>query len=123
MSEGLFAGALRAVEINDRADVGPFRPVPSQRRRAAHRTTVDRARRITLGRSMVSTLKTRPPRPGRTAICLMAVFALVSCSTASDVSVNTRAGTVFRGCADCPQMVIVPEGDVLVGSPENEPHR
>ncbi len=31
-----------------------------------------------------------------------------------------RAGEVFRDCAECPQMVVVPAGSFLMGSPESE---
>jgi formylglycine-generating enzyme required for sulfatase activity/uncharacterized caspase-like protein len=30
------------------------------------------------------------------------------------------AGTVFHDCADCPEMVVIPPGDFLMGSPGNE---
>ena len=32
-------------------------------------------------------------------------------------------GEVFRDCADCPEMVVVPEGAYLMGSPPDEPGR
>ena len=34
-----------------------------------------------------------------------------------------RAGEVFRDCAECPQMVVVPAGSFLMGSPESEEER
>jgi formylglycine-generating enzyme required for sulfatase activity len=33
------------------------------------------------------------------------------------------AGTVFRDCAECPEMVVVPAGSFRMGSPENEAGR
>ena len=32
-------------------------------------------------------------------------------------------GTVFRDCADCPEMVVIPPGSFTMGSPESEPQR
>jgi len=32
-----------------------------------------------------------------------------------------RPGTVFRDCADCPEMVVVPPGNFVMGSPRDEP--
>ena len=34
-----------------------------------------------------------------------------------------RHGEVFRDCADCPEMVVVPEGAYMMGSPADEPGR
>ena len=34
-----------------------------------------------------------------------------------------RRGEVFRDCADCPEMVVVPEGAYMMGSPADEPGR
>lgn len=36
---------------------------------------------------------------------------------------RTRAGQVFRECADCPTMVMIPSGSFIQGSPEDEPQR
>jgi sulfatase modifying factor 1 len=34
-----------------------------------------------------------------------------------------KAGQVFRDCSDCPEMVVIPEGRSLMGSPKEEPGR
>ena len=34
-----------------------------------------------------------------------------------------RVGDTFRDCATCPEMVIVPSGSFMMGSPADEPHR
>src|SRR5688572_835798 len=31
-----------------------------------------------------------------------------------------KPGTVFRDCATCPQMVVIPAGSFVMGSPESE---
>jgi formylglycine-generating enzyme required for sulfatase activity len=33
------------------------------------------------------------------------------------------SGRSFRDCPDCPEMVVVPAGSFMMGSPQNEPHR
>ena len=33
------------------------------------------------------------------------------------------AGTVFRDCPECPEMVVVPAGEFKMGSPPDEPGR
>lgn len=38
-------------------------------------------------------------------------------------SPTTPAGTVFRDCPECPEMVVVPLGRFLMGSPQGEPGR
>ena len=35
----------------------------------------------------------------------------------------TNAGRVFRDCPDCPEMVVVPAGSFMMGSPASEPER
>ncbi len=44
-------------------------------------------------------------------------------TTSSLQGAQARAGTVFRDCPDCPQMVVVPPGRFVMGSPESEPVR
>src|SRR5437879_9957992 len=41
-------------------------------------------------------------------------------ASAPTVSTSGRApGTVFRDCPDCPEMVMVPEGDFTIGSSDS----
>ena len=35
----------------------------------------------------------------------------------------SQAGRVFKDCADCPGMVVIPSGSFMMGSPEDEPGR
>lgn len=39
------------------------------------------------------------------------------------VGVFPQVKSVFKDCADCPEMVVVPAGSFTMGSPENEPER
>jgi formylglycine-generating enzyme required for sulfatase activity len=34
-----------------------------------------------------------------------------------------KPGHTFRDCKDCPEMVVIPSGSFMMGSPENEPNR
>ncbi len=36
---------------------------------------------------------------------------------------RTRSGRVFRDCEECPEMVVVPAGEYMMGSPSNEDER
>ena len=48
------------------------------------------------------------------------------CRVAATPAVGTyslRPGEVFRDCADCPEMVVVPSGSFMMGSPESEEGR
>ena len=58
------------------------------------------------------------------------VVAIVLCGTALAQTPLSpaqeqalKAGDVFRECALCPEMVAIPPGMFLMGSPDNEPER
>ena len=36
---------------------------------------------------------------------------------------NLQPGQTFRDCKDCPEMVVIPAGSFMMGSPDNEPGR
>ncbi len=38
-------------------------------------------------------------------------------------SIARQPGDIFRDCAECPEMVVVPAGNYVVGSPRNEEGR
>ena len=60
-------------------------------------------------------------RCGRVALVL---FAIVSApATHSAGAAQTPPDTTFRDCPDCPEMVIVPAGSFLMGSPDGEEGR
>lgn len=50
-------------------------------------------------------------------------LALSTCLAATPGSAPSRAGETFRDCPQCPEMVVVPEGDFEMGSPASEPGR
>jgi formylglycine-generating enzyme required for sulfatase activity len=58
---------------------------------------------------------------------ILVVAALLSgaagASTRIEAADPFSAGQVFRDCADCPEMVVVPSGSFTMGSPESEPQR
>ena len=51
-----------------------------------------------------------------------AVLCLLLLSTLTSVSAY-QAGETFRDCSTCPVMVVVPEGEFLMGSPNDEKGR
>lgn len=58
------------------------------------------------------------------AFAAVTVLALtISGSIASAASVSREPGTVFRDCADCPEMVVVPPGTFQMGSTHLEQMR
>lgn len=54
-----------------------------------------------------------------TAIC---VPSLTACAPPASAMAPNR-GAIFRDCADCPEMIVVPAGGFIIGSPLNEPGR
>ncbi|MEJ7681794.1 MAG: SUMF1/EgtB/PvdO family nonheme iron enzyme [Segetibacter sp.] len=36
---------------------------------------------------------------------------------------NLKPGDTFHDCKDCPEMVVIPAGNFIMGSPDNEPGR
>jgi len=53
---------------------------------------------------------------------LLLLLPLAACATRT-ITVDTPAGEVFRDCAHCPQMVVVPAGSFTMGSPASEEGR
>ena len=53
------------------------------------------------------------------ATALLMFLALAGCMTTGQPGVGQR----FRDCAECPEMVVVPAGSVLMGSPDAEEGR
>ena len=53
--------------------------------------------------------------------CLFLIILLICCTPV--VNAQTNPGTVFRDCSSCPEMVVIPPGSFMMGSPENETGR
>ena len=56
----------------------------------------------------------------------MALFALLTLLAAPPTrseEAEVKPGSTFRDCDNCPEMVVIPEGDFVMGSPANEPGR
>ena len=56
-------------------------------------------------------------------LALGAVVAVSAAAPAAADTVRAKAGSTFRDCRDCPQMVVVPPGRFVMGSAESEPVR
>ena len=59
-------------------------------------------------------------------IILLVLLALVtsgSFAQSSNTSLLFKPGQTFKDCNDCPEMVVIPAGDFMMGSPEDEPGR
>ena len=54
-------------------------------------------------------------------VLLSILFSLTSFT--SNAAQNPPPGTVFRDCPNCPEMVVVPAGTFIMGSPESEEER
>ena len=62
------------------------------------------------------------------AIALIAVVAVIHTRAAQRGSVSKpaqaiKAGQIFKECRNCPEMVVVPAGSFMMGSPASEPER
>src|SRR4051794_40727345 len=56
-------------------------------------------------------------------IVLSTLITTNSIAQNSNTSSSYKAGQTFRDCPDCPEMVVIPAGSFMMGSPENEPGR
>ena len=66
-------------------------------------------------------------RPGTAAAAADAVISGIRraapAAAATAAPGAHRAGDVFKDCDECPEMVVVPEGSFMMGSPAGEAHR
>ncbi len=53
----------------------------------------------------------------------LSVFALCALSSSALADPAHKAGTSFRDCASCPELVVLPAGKFMMGSPPNEQGR
>ena len=58
-------------------------------------------------------------------VCLLLLACVWSCSAAQErsLSAGPQVGERFRDCAVCPEMIVVPAGSFLMGSPPDEEGR
>jgi formylglycine-generating enzyme required for sulfatase activity len=81
--------------------------------------------------SSAQTAAPLPPRPSRLPVVVASTAALAAClalvalflmweSKTTAVTVSHQEGEVFRDCAECPQMVVVPAGHFMMGAADQE---
>ena len=51
------------------------------------------------------------------------MITLLAAPAAKTEELELPPGATFRDCEDCPEMVVIPEGDFVMGSPASEPGR
>lgn len=61
-----------------------------------------------------------PPPQQQVAAC-NGVF--VSLAAGENLCIKSGSSQMFKDCPDCPEMVVVPAGSFVMGSPESEPER
>jgi formylglycine-generating enzyme required for sulfatase activity len=61
-------------------------------------------------------------RLGGSGATMFVACALTGCAASAGGSQYAPGGT-FQGCAHCPEMVVIPAGSFVMGSPESEPLR
>ncbi len=65
----------------------------------------------------------RPRKPGRQWRAIAWLLLLAGGEAAVSVAAAPGPGGVFRDCADCPEMVVVPAGSFTMGAPDAEADR
>ena len=54
---------------------------------------------------------------------LIAAFMSISTFAQTKNTSPLKPGKTFRDCKDCPEMVVIPAGSFIMGSPDNESGR
>ncbi len=49
------------------------------------------------------------------------IATLLATTTFAQDKKDLKAGQIFKDCKDCPEMVVIPTGSFMMGSPDNEP--
>jgi len=57
----------------------------------------------------------------RAAAAMLALVLLAAAFTVPAAEPSRAAGTMFRDCADCPEMVVIPPGSFMMGTPAAAP--
>ena len=56
-------------------------------------------------------------------IFVVALIVAAAATYATEALAEPRVGETLRDCADCPEMIVVPAGSFMMGSPADEPGR
>ncbi len=51
------------------------------------------------------------------------VLVAIAVSATASAQDHLKPGETFRDCPDCPEMVVIPAGSFMMGSPASEPER
>ncbi len=54
---------------------------------------------------------------------IAAVLVALAVSATASAQERLKPGETFRDCAECPEMVVIPAGSFMMGSPASEPER
>ena len=61
--------------------------------------------------------------PGRFLLVFSVIGLVASPVQAQYLKTAASNNGMFKDCADCPQLIVVPAGSFTMGSPEDEPKR
>jgi len=61
--------------------------------------------------------------PGRFLLVLSVIVLVASPAHAQYLKTAASNNGMFKDCADCPQLIVVPAGSFTMGSPKDEPKR
>lgn len=54
-------------------------------------------------------------------LSIFLILIIITLSLFAQDKTNLKAGQTFKDCPTCPEMVVIPAGNFMMGSPENEP--
>ena len=54
-------------------------------------------------------------------LIFLTVFFSITTFAQAKNTLSHKPGQTFRDCPDCPELVVIPAGNFIMGSPENEP--
>lgn len=55
--------------------------------------------------------------------CIFFLFITMHLAYHSFAQIKMKPGQTFRDCNDCPEMIVIPTGNFMMGSPESEKGR
>ena len=56
-------------------------------------------------------------------VCAVSMSMAAGSAASKSAAQHRKAGTVFRNCPTCPEMVVIPPGSFIMGSPGTEKGR